>query len=175
MTKDTNLEKKLEQNSISIFQKINDEINLIEGSISGLLAGTVVISINYCAIDYNEVYDLIQYGKIAINECGTNTLKESLQAGGVQFLYNTFLSGAIVAQMRKSLRYGLKEWIAGIGATAIAFSIAYLTHKYTQTPEPLASSTWQIPFNLAIFIPMAYAQNNKLEVPNIIKKIIGTN
>lgn len=122
---------------------VQEQFNLRMGICAGLVTGSIVCYINY------------QHGFWA--------------AGGAflkQFAYNLIMAG-YNSRLAEKLATGTKRrWPALLlGAfvpTAVAFAATFSVHFFLETPEPLASTLWQVFPNLIVFFLTGLIFRDKL-------------
>lgn len=135
---------------------LNKHINFKMGVLSGFVTGSIVFAIN---IEHSFLPALASFGK--------------------QFIFNLLMAGfntRSCEKLAKSINNNKLGIVLGsVIPTLQAFLILYAIHYFGATPKPMASTLWQVPFNLLIFLAftLVYRQIIKLKKPsfNIVANI----
>lgn len=112
---------------------LNKHINFKMGSLSGIVTGSIVFAIN------------IEHG-----------FWPAFASFGKQFAFNLFMAGYNTRSCEKLAKTikteSLSLLLGSVIPTTQAFLVLYGIHFFGDTPKPMASTLWQVPFNLVIFL-----------------------
>ncbi|MDA3891426.1 MAG: hypothetical protein PF517_07135 [Salinivirgaceae bacterium] len=134
---------------------LNRHINFKIGILSGFAAGSIVFAIN---ISHGFLPAIASLAK----QFGFNLI----MAG-----FNTRSCEKIVKKIDHNL---LSLFLASVIPTLQAFLILYCIHYFGKTPKPMASTIWQVPLNLGIFLffALVFRQVITIKSPSF-KKILS--
>lgn len=134
---------------ITCYQFLNKHINFKMGALSGIVAGVIVFAIN------------IEHG-----------FWPAFAGFGKQFAFNLFMAGYNTRSCEKLANIFKKHFVSLVLGSLIptvqAFFVLYSIHYFGGTPKPMASTLWQVPFNLGIFLffTLVYRQIINLKRPS---------
>jgi len=134
------------------YHKLNKHVNLLMGSLAGVVTGSVVFFINFSHGFYPAIASFFK-----------------------QFAFNMLMGGFNMRLCEKLVRVIQKRIRALLCATLIpalqAFILLYAIHYFGRTPKPIASTIWQLGLNLMIFFFLAVIYRNMIEKDIDIKTL----
>jgi len=126
---------------------LNRHINFKMGVFSGLVAGSIVFVIN------------MGHG-----------MGPAFASFGKQFGFNLIMAGFNTRSCEKIAKNIPSTLLSIVMACLIptfqAFLILYGVHYFGATPKPMASTIWQVPFNLGIFLFFALIYRDIIHLQN---------
>lgn len=136
----------IRQNTIKYcFNFLNKHINFKMGALSGFITGSIVFGINIGFGFWPAFASLCK-----------------------QFVFNLFMAGYNTRSCEKLAKYIKHNTTSLILGSAIptlqAFLILFAIHYFGGTPKPMASTLWQVPFNLLIFLCFTLIYRNIINI-----------